>query len=52
MIVYNLIGQKIYKNTNIETDDYVLDLKGYPSGTYFLKIIKDAKIETKKIIIK
>lgn len=50
--VYNQIGQLIFNDNNIITENYELNLSNYPTGTYLLKISYKGKIIGKKIILK
>ncbi|MBB6463269.1 Ig-like domain-containing protein [Flammeovirga kamogawensis] len=50
--IYTSIGQlyKVEKSTN--TSRYKVDISGYSSGIYFLKIVTDNKMYTKRITIR
>jgi len=47
--VYNLIGEKIYTNTNLTSNE--IDLTNISKGIYFVKIFVGAKTHIEKIVI-
>ncbi|PQJ76719.1 choice-of-anchor B family protein [Polaribacter glomeratus] len=47
--IYNLLGQKMIEENNINNDTYVLDTKGLQKGVYFIKINNQ---NTTKLIVK
>ncbi|SHI70638.1 T9SS type A sorting domain-containing protein [Flavobacterium haoranii] len=50
--VYNLLGQKVYISKLNNLDIYNLDLSGFTSGTYLLKINSNKKIYNYKLFKK
>ena len=48
--VYDLLGQEIYSKKNILSNKKI-DLSIFNSGTYFIKIEKDKRIYSEKLII-
>ena len=51
MQIVNAGGQLIYKENMVNSKDILLDVSAYPTGIYFLKIINEAKLVVKKILI-
>jgi hypothetical protein len=47
--LFSLLGQKVFGKNNIENS--VLSLPNLPSGTYLLRLTKESKVITKKLII-
>lgn len=49
--VFNMMGQEI-QNQNVDQDRVVIDLADQPSGFYFIEIMGEQGVETKKIVKK
>lgn len=47
--VYNLLGQQVLSK-NLNTNAAGIDMSGFPSGTYLVRIEADSKLKTVKII--
>ena len=50
IILYNLSGQQLLK-TEKNTEPFGLSLTGLPQGIYFMSLISDDIVETKKILV-
>lgn len=50
VVVYNLVGQKIYED-NISGSEYVIDMNRFGSGIYMVKIQSASGSTTKKITV-
>lgn len=51
VLIYNALGQIIYKNTNSVLNDLQVDLVSYEKGIYLVKVEISNRIYTKKLII-
>lgn len=47
--IFSLVGQKLYENNNVTTES--LSVTNLQNGTYLVKVTKDSKSRTEKIII-
>lgn len=52
--IYDMLGKKVYQNNSLFVFDgeASIDVSSFESGVYLVEILKENKIETKKIIIK
>jgi len=50
VIIYNLLGEKIYSNNELPSTKKV-DLSAFPNGIYMMKLMKGDKFGYKKLII-
>ncbi len=49
--VFNLIGQEVYQE-QVNKNTTQIDLSNYQEGIYFIRMLIDGNLITKKIIIK
>ena len=47
--IYSLLGQKVFERQN--TNNKTIEVQNFSKGTYLIKITKDSKTLTKKLII-
>ncbi len=50
VVVYNIVGDVVYNNTNA-SENINIDLSSQKEGSYIVKITNDAKVSTHKIIV-
>jgi hypothetical protein len=50
MELYDVLGRKVKSNTNIRSNQFILNRDNLPSGIYFMNIISEGKVFSKKII--
>ena len=49
--VYNVIGEKVYSNKNLNKGTNSIDLSNLSNGSYFVKMNSNNNITTKKVVI-
>ncbi|WP_158548347.1 T9SS type A sorting domain-containing protein [Marixanthomonas ophiurae] len=52
LILYDLLGQVLYRQKRYKKDTFSLNIQNYSSGIYFVKLIGQEKYFTKKLILK
>ncbi|MBT8271119.1 MAG: T9SS type A sorting domain-containing protein, partial [Bacteroidia bacterium] len=50
--VTDITGKVVLRNNNVQQQDHQLDMNGFASGMYFLNLVSDGRVLTKKLIIK
>ncbi len=48
--LYNVLGEKLKTNFNLKSDKYSINRDKLPNGIYFLNVISEEKVYSKKII--
>lgn len=49
--IYNVIGERVYSNNNLNKGNNSIDLSNLSNGSYFVKINDNNEISTKKVIL-
>ena len=49
--IYNLLGTTVYRSTNQNQENHIINLTEIQKGLYFLKVISDNEELTKKILV-
>lgn len=48
--LYDVLGRKVKNNTNIKSDQFIINRDNLPGGIYFINIVSEGKVFSKKII--